>query len=379
MIGELGEALTAARSAEQETIATAMVEDGFLGITGDGGVGKTVLTGRVAALLNAAGTARVVSVDLLGAYSMAKLIARWRHALFQTVVGHPAASQVAALDRSFWSAATQHAVLAARELFGDQFDAALTEQPPRSAAPADLSEPLEITARFAERSPAPCVLLIDHLQAPLLTSRHPVHPRDMLWQIRSAAQAEPKLHVVVVCAPGSEELASDAQAAFYGDGTWLTVTAPSPARWTEAAVNARTAVDPAWVELGRRHVPTILGMLRARESGVRDSREAFRAVAESQHEHASRCVLHAASLHRLGAHVLVSIANGGGAYAGTPEARSDDVAAAVKQLLQAGLIRRDPDDARGWLLVDPTVQWLLADVPNVRDSEPIPRYTVTPV
>jgi hypothetical protein len=182
-----------------------------------------------------------------------------------------------------------------------------------------------------------------------------------------------------VCAPGSEELASDAQAAFYGDGTWLTLTAPTAAQWTEAAASARTVVDPAWVELGHRHVPTILGMLRAREGGETDRREAFRAVAESQHEHANRCLSHAASLHRLGAHVLISIATRAGASAGTPEARSDDVAAAVRQLLLAGLIRRDPDDARGWLLIDPAIQWLVADVPKVRESEPIPDHSVTSV
>ena len=55
-----------------------------------------------------------------------------------------------------------------------------------------------------------------------------------------------------------------------------------------------------WVRLGRGHVLTLLAMLHARQQGQSDAREAFRAVAETQHEHAARCLLHAFSLHRLG-------------------------------------------------------------------------------
>jgi hypothetical protein len=370
----LAEALTAVRRTEAERITAGMLEEGFVGITGEALVGKTLLTRRVAAWLTHQQMARVVEVDLVGVYSLPKLVARWRHAVFRAAVGHVAASQVAALDREFWSSTTERAMLTAREMFGDELEPALTEQPRKGERPRDLAGAIELITRLARNQGNPCVLVLDHLQAPLLTYRHPINPRDVLWQIRAAAQHIPNLHVAVVCQLGTEGLAADSKAAFYGDGTWLKIAAPTPSHWSQAALDVGTVIDPAWVTLARQHVPTVLAMLHAREAGIQDLREAFRTVADSQHEHAARCLLHASSLHRLGAHVLASIANGDGPYAGAPEARSDDIAAAVGQLRLAGMIRRAPDDDRGWILVDPTIQWLLADAMNVRPEEPLPAF-----
>ncbi len=371
MIDELAEALTAARRLELDRITAGMLEEGFLGVTGEALVGKTLLTGKAAAGLAHREAAWVVQVELAGAYSVAKLVARWRHALLGAVAG-PVAASHAALPRDFWPASTERAILAARELLGDQFDAAVSEQPAKGERPRDFAKPIDTTVELARVGDRPCVLVLDHLHAPLLTNRHPIDPRDLLWQIRSAAQHVANLHVVAVCAMGSESLAAGPKAAFYGDGLWLTIAAPTPEHWRLAATTVGTSIDPEWVRLARGHVPTLLAMLRAREEGQSDAREAFRTVADTQHEHATRCLLHASSLHRLGAHVLVSIANGDGPYAGTPEARSDDVAAAVGQLRLAGLIRRDPEDDRGWLVVDPTIRWLLAQPMSVLPDDPAP-------
>ena len=285
-----------------------------------------------------------------------------------------AASHVTALEREFWPATTERAMLDAREIFGESLSAALTDQPTKSDRQRDFAEPIELTACLAQRSSVPWILLFDHLHAPLLTSRHPIDPAALLWQVRAAAQHLPKLHVTVTCAPGAEHLASSPEAAFYGDGTWLQIDPPTVDEWDRASIHAGTVLDPQWLRISQRHVPTTLAMLRVRDreelGREQDGREVFREVAEHQHEHANRCLLHASSLHRLGAHVLTSIASGDGPYAGTPEARSDDVAAAAKALRLAGLICRDPDDDRGWLLTDPMIGSLLADPSRIRPEHP---------
>ena len=376
MTAHLSDALTHARGSTVEAIAEGMLEEGFLGISGDPLVGKTTLARRAAALLTHEDRAKVVWIDVEGAYSIAKLAARWRHALFTAVTGPVAASHAMALERDLWPGSTRSAVLAARQLLGDAFDASLRSSPGKGDRTANFDEVLGITVKLA--SQAKCVLVFDHIHAPLLTYKHPIDSDDLLWQVRAASQNAASLNVVVLC---TRELAGETIAgpkgAFYGDGRWLDVQAPTRSQWQWAARQAGIEADEELLDLARGHVPTAFQLLGLARPG-RKPRLAFKDAASTQHEHAARCLLHATTLHRLGAHVLVSVANGEGPYAATPEAKSGDIARAVRQLVLAGLIRRDPDDARGWILVDPLVQWLLCEPMNVRPEEPMPDLAPEP-
>lgn len=368
-MGRIRGALTAARGSSQ--VRDAMLEEGFLGISGEGGVGKSTLVRRAEAMLTLEGRASVVHLNLGGAYSLAKLVARWRHALLRAVAGPIAVSHASALPRESWPASTEGAMLSARSHLGRDFEAALRASPRKGERPESIRAPLDMTVALAEGG-RPCVLVIDHLDAPLLSSRHPIVPRDLLWQVREAAQRTRSLRVVVVCAAGSELIAARDDAAFYGDGRWMTIRAPEPDHWASAGAAAGVPVSRDLLRLGRDHVEATLQLLRASLEHGLGARETFASLAGTQGEHASRCLAHANSLHRLGAHVLRSIANGEGPYEGTPDARSDDVASAVGQLRIAGLIRRDRRDSRSWEVADPLVRWRLADPMNLHDDDPWP-------
>lgn len=358
-INELAEQLTHAREEQVSTIVDALLGEGFVGITGDPLVGKSLLVNRALALIGHHHRARTVRIDLQGAYSLAKLVARWHHALLRAAAGTVATSHAAALPREFWPASTEAALLDARDLLGSAYDGALIETPAKGAKPADVAAPLEATARLARRCPV--VLVIDHLEAPLLTTRHPIDPAALLWEIRAAAQSIDGFRVAVVCAPAAQPLAAGPDAAFFGDGRWLTIPSVDLTHWHAASYGSLDAAERELVRLSRGTIPSALRLLRDHRPDE-DPGATFRRCAQDDQLHAARCVQHAFSLHRLGGHVLTSIAAGAGAYAATPDARSDDVAGAVEKLRLAGLLRRDPDDARGWLLVDPLVEHALRPV-----------------
>ncbi len=371
MIGRLQEALTAARQDVVGGLASGMLEEGFLGVTGEPLAGKSTLVRTAAAQLTHQQAARVVQVEVQGAYSVPKLAARWRHALLRAVVGGVAASHAAGLPREMWPASTVSAMLHAREALGDAYDSALSDQPAKGDRTSSFEQVIELTVRVARSGR--CVLVLDHVDAPLLTYKHPIDPADLLWQVRAEAQHTSNLNVTVVCGrDAAESQVAGPEGAFYGDGRWTTISRPSLSQWLVAARAADVTLDEEAIDLAAGHVPTAFQLLRLMSERDCDAREAFRLAARTQHEHAARSLQHATSLHRLGAHVLVSIANGYGPYAATPDAKSGDVARAVRQLVLAGLVRRDPNDARGWLLVDPLVQWLLAEAMNVRPEEPLP-------
>jgi hypothetical protein len=58
----------------------------------------------------------------------------------------------------------------------DGRDAAISEQPAKGERPRDFATPINTTVKLARVSDRQCVLMLDHLQAPLLTNRHPIDP-----------------------------------------------------------------------------------------------------------------------------------------------------------------------------------------------------------
>ena len=261
-------------------------------------------------------------------------------------------------------------MLDARRVLGESFESALQPVPLKGERIQSIRDPLEMTVSIARERP--CVLVLDHIEAPLLTSRHQLSPRDLLWQVRAAAQGVEGLRVTAVCTAGAEYLAAAEDAAFYGDGRWITIGEPSQRDWELAAARAGVELPEEAVRLGRGHVEATLQIFRLMAEQGLSARDAFLSLVAAQGQHADRCLAHANSLHRLGAQVLVSIANNDGPYAGTPDARSDDVASAVAQLRLAGLIKRDPREERAWVLVDPFVRWRLAEAPELYEDDPMP-------
>lgn len=368
----LRDALTQARQSTVAALVSAVEEEGFIGITGAPQVGKTTLMETALAQLEHAGTT-VVRVDVTGAYSAAKLRARWLHAILRALTGPVAASHAAGLPQHMWPGTTRTALLQAREFLGDDYHAALHGQPRERGRIKDFSDVIDLTSRLARDGR--CVLVLDHVDAPLLTAKHPVDPRDLLWQIRACAQHLSHLAVVALCAPVSvDDVVAGLENAYYGDGRWLTLSPPSADEWGSAARRAQSRVDEPLLALAEGHVPTALLMARLVAVHGLESRQAFTVAATAQYEHAARAIMHATSLHPMGGHVLIAIANGDGPYSSTPEARSDQVARVVQQLARAGLIRRpfgDNGSAGRWQVADPLIRWTLAEPMNRREIEPV--------
>ena len=310
-----------------------------------------------------ADTAAVVSVEVMGAYSLGHLIARWRHAVWQAVLGPVNASLATRLPQSDWPASTVQRVVRAREILGDDYEDARSEAITQADRRADsLRRVIELTVNLARRQR--CVLVLDHLDAPRHTQRHPIDPSEVVWQIRSLAQHEPHLGVIIVVAEDQVDVFAGPDAAFYEDGRWLTVASPTPSEWG-TVFEGRMSPDFAELRsLSTGHVPSELALTaEVWRHPDRTLSDVFERLAATQHQHARRCRDHAASLHRLGVHTLTAIARQDRRYAIND--RSDRIAEANRRLYAAGLIRPAVDANRvlGWQLVDPFVARLLRGAP----------------
>ena len=279
------------------------------------------------------------------------------------MLGPVNASLAAGLPESDWPASTVQRVVRAREILGEDYEDARSETITETDRRAhDLRRVIELTLELARRQR--CVLVLDHLDAPRHTQRHPIDPSEVVWQIRSLAQHEPNLGVVIVVAEDQVDVFAGPDAAFYDDGRWLTVAPPTASEWS-TVFEGRTPPDFVQLRsLSTGHVPSELALAaEVWQHPERTLPDAFERLAATQHQHAGRCQDHAASLHRLGVHTLTAIARQDRRYAIND--RSDRIAEANRRLYAAGLIRPAVDTNRvlGWQLVDPFVARLLRGSP----------------
>lgn len=357
-----GELLTSARDEEIAALRSALDDNRVLGVAGAAEVGKTTLLRWMLARYGHETGRPIVEVDLDGAYSPRHLAHRWLRAVQRAVAGPIASSHIAALPRSMWPATTHRADHRMREVTGRLMDSLEQESAQRGwGSQSDVGFGVEATARLAADTRGPVVLWIDHLEAPALSRALDV--RDVLWHVRAMSQEHANVRVVLTCRTPATDIAAAEDAAFYEDGTWLTIGAPAPSTWRR--MDDDVAFDEI-LPLTHGHVWSTLQLL---ERLTRDRRvaprSAFRALAVEHGMLTARGVQHAASLHRLGPALLVAIANDRGPYEALPDVLTRDVASAARRLELAGLL--DRPRARTWRIVNPLIAECLRE-PRLPDE-----------
>jgi hypothetical protein len=358
------EQLTAARGDVLRRIEESVLASPLTGVMGEADCGKTLLCSLVLASARKRGTV-VISLDLDAAYSPNQLAWSWAKELARAVIDPVALSHMAALPQDMWPTRTRNQILSLGKHLGEEV-AALAElsSPRHGVGNLDaVASTLAATERLAHGRDT--LIVIDHLEAPSLTSRHPLNVAQLLWRVRAVSQLQPRLQALLVARTPAVKLATAPTAAFYGDGQWLTVTPPSPEAFATATAHSRDLVD---LVLSRTsgHVNSTLELLEMlpTDSTVTDVEEAIRRLATQHTDLTRRTIQHARTLHRLGGHMLRVIAEGKRPYQETPDARSKEIGAAVTALHLAGIIRRqDALRQKNWAITDPRVAWGLAPFP----------------
>ena len=358
---DFGGDLLAARHEEGEEILRTIQENRAVVIAGEHDVGKTRLVARASASLTLDHAVRVVTVDLRRTATDTRLAWRWLRALAAAIAGPAAFSHIVAMAPATWPRSTRAADVRIRRLLGARTDWALAERPqelsPAEAARA-LAEAREATIDCARESPT--VLLFDHFEAPLDPPRPPFDVDKLIWGLRPSATGAEGLNVTVVCHPAVLRDVVGKDGPLFGAPA-LTVESPATSVWRTALGEDDALlglIDDVMVRT-RGHIPSTVLLLHAlRDASGWSVGAAFDALALTQHQHAERCMRHAATLHRLGAQILQALARGERPYQATPEARSTrDIAHALTAMWRSGLLRR-PEQGR-WELTDPLVAHLL--------------------
>jgi hypothetical protein len=239
------------------------------------------------------------------------------------------------------------------ELLGvDGLEEALRDWPSGSFP---LAKALTSLSRLARRYET--ILWIDHLEAPMLTPRHPLDLDQLLWSIREMIQTQPSLSVILSGRDAVEGRVLGHEAAFYQQGRWLSLDNPPREVWRNVASNLKAPIDLAMelADLTGGHPETMLiALLRASRGLDRPNADDFlRELASASAALAGRAIQHARSLHRLGGQVLVQVAMGQGPYATAQRGESppQEIRKVLSRLQLAGLIRHDD----GWSVVNPLV------------------------
>jgi hypothetical protein len=353
------EPLTAARELFVNELSESLAGFHVTGVTGEAEVGKTAL---VSAALSARIDIEPVRVDLDAAYSPNRLAWEWARALARATLGGVAFSHIDALPEGAWPARTRSELVRLEDRLGHDI-ARLVEQSHPDEGVGTLNGVDELMdATITLCSDRQVVLVIDHLEAPSLGFRHPVDVDALLWRIRSASQQAVDLRVVLVARPPAVDLAAGQHAAFYGDGQWLTLRPPSAQQFADATGQPAEVVSEV-LSYTAGHIRSTIAVL----DRLRRSKSVHAAAAEVAADHvtlADRTLQHAQSLHRLGRHLVLATATGRGPYEATPDARSKEISAAMRQLHMAGIVRRPEDPHADWELTDPRIGWVVTGLPS---------------
>lgn len=195
------DALAAARASEIERIADALGEHHIVGLLGEAEVGKTVTVRQALRLQRPA--LRAIELDLNRAASdehvgflLAKEIAR-------TVLGPTDFSLLAV--GVLLPGRVERGRLQLAELLGvEGLDEACRDWPSGRYSSATALRALETLVRTG----SDLVLWIDHVEAPLLTPRHPLKVDELLWGIRNSASASRGCALYCLAGPPSRPISS---------------------------------------------------------------------------------------------------------------------------------------------------------------------------
>lgn len=349
----IAEALDEVRAPMRHQIRSTLVSSDVVGLQGPAHVGKSTLLRRLLHARDAPWGSPVL-VDLDGAYSIDQLHWIILRGLARAIADPIAFSHITTLDRSVWPSAARRDALAISRELGDLATVALDAHGAPPGLKTSTGAVLEILGRMS-RTRALSVV-IEHLEAPSITARHPVDVGELLWQIRGVAQRRELLQVVFTARSSAVELATGPNAAFHGDGRWITLTPPDLALWTQVMDLLEEPADglATCVELTGGHVPTMIRLLADTRARTHEGAwQAFDDLSSQGIPYAARCVEHARSLHRLGGALLVQLAHADRPYSAVPSARPKEVGRALAMLAHAGLVYQPAP--RRWQVTDPLV------------------------
>lgn len=344
-------ALAAARIEEAQPITEAIRESGVVGVLGETEVGKTSTVRQ--AITPLLGPVSLIYLDLDGAASD-------EHAAF-FLAKEIARAQLGAVGLSLLSADVLRPTrldaerVALAELLGlDGLDEAMREWPSGEYPLTKALAALETLARSRR-----ILLWVDHVEAPLLTPRHPLQMDRLLWGVRELTQRVGSLGVVLSGREGTERNLVGGAAAFHQQGRWLSIARPPLEVWRSTAreLGVATSVVGELTELLQGHPATMLLALvhTGTDSSPRHPYEVVRDMLMSDVGLIGRTVQNARTLHRLGSQVLTQIALGQAPYGKEQRGRAapQEIRKVLDRLRIAGLLRRGP---RGWSLVNPLVE-----------------------
>jgi hypothetical protein len=240
-----------------------------------------------------------------------------------------------------------------------------------------LAKALDALTKLAQQRET--ILWIDHLEAPMLTPRHPLDLDKLLWAIREIVQRQLSLSVVLSGRDAVETRVLGREAAFYQQGRWLSLDNPGPEVWRDVALRLKASptVVRDLAHLTGGHPETMLNAFLSlmRGNGKGGGEDLLRELASVSGGLASRAFQHACSLHRLGGQVLLQVAWGKGPYAAFQRGESppQEIRKVLGRLQLAGLIRHDD----GWSVVNPLIGIVLrGEIPRASapdwDAEILP-------
>ncbi|MDA0184913.1 hypothetical protein OJ997_31710 [Solirubrobacter phytolaccae] len=358
-------ALTAARTNDVERVKQALRESDVVAVAGEAEVGISTV------LMHATRDEQAIVIDLRAATGDAHVAWMVARGLARRSLGAEELSRVSRPASEQSNKSRQAFARLTQELGRDAAALAVSGPPAMSRSGIATRELLE---GLPSSSSGP-ILWIDHLQAPGLTPRHPLDASELLWSVRSAQQRG-KVRVLVSGHTTSMTAAFDESSAFFGDGVWITLGRPDAGVWQGVAREALPVGETAelsWylemAELAEAHPPTMLlalGLYADAADHV-PALEMWQYMLSLDDGLASRAVLHARTLHRLGGRALLQIADGRGPYRDAAGVGPQEIQRAVTRLHQAGLLTQP---ARGiWRLTNPLLAGRLQYDPWLRANE----------
>ncbi|MGC1852900.1 MAG: hypothetical protein WA687_10735 [Solirubrobacterales bacterium] len=201
------------------------------------------------------------------------------------------------------------------------------------------------------------LLWIDHLEAPSLTSRHPLKVDQLLWGVRDLIQRVPNLGVVFSGREGGYRQILGPKAAFHQQGQWLAMENPSAGTWRGVAerMGVSGGVAEELAEMTGGHPSTmLLGLLDLEDRRVLPpAYDLLRDLASRDDGLAGRAMQHARSLHRLGGQLMSQVAGGERPYAASQRGTtsSQEIRKALDRLRLAGLLRK----GERWEILNPLI------------------------
>lgn len=350
---KLWELLGDCRTDEANRINQQIDQRRFVGLEGEAAVGKSMVLTRVLASRYVDVRSHPGVVDLDGAWGIGRTAWLFFHAAAEAIAGPVALSHLEALDEGLMPSSSRRAGFTIHNLFGSEIADAVLHGSTLKDDRSLLTRAVDIFEDIVD-----VVLVIDHLEAPSRSPRHPVDIEQLLWQLRSVHQRNASMRI---CLCGRREAAEDARresAAFYSDGIWLTITPPTKDVWEYVARAAWPTLDP---EALRGRVEQILKLTHAQPASTiavfaqdvgLTPLDAEQRAAEEFNTAATASLEHARSLHRLGAHLFYEIAQGQRPYSAVPGGKTE-VTRALSALRAAGLLT---SLGRGsWRLTEPLI------------------------